>query len=106
MNARVTKFEGRKYFCKLCLSKFPTQTHLDSHYEMCLKNENIKVVMPKEDEKYHEFKDYNKQMRVPYALYCDFEALVCETNEEIKENQNTFKYQNHILSIYALSCIR
>ena len=46
--------------------------------------------MPKEEEKIVSFQNYYKQMKAPYVIYADFEALVkkislCELGPESKK---------------------
>ncbi|CAG2185360.1 unnamed protein product [Mytilus edulis] len=52
-----------------------------------------KVTYPKEGEAILEFRDFHKQMRVPFVIYADFE---CFTKRWILVNQNQINRQQHI----------
>jgi hypothetical protein len=62
-----------KYFCKKCLHGFTTEALLEKHGSDCI--EDVKIILPTEEDKLLEFKNIGKQMKVPFIIYADFEAL-------------------------------
>ena len=67
--------------------------------------------MPKEEEKIVSFKDYYKQMKAPYVIYADFEALVkkislCELEPESQKKSYTMKTDYHKASGYSYTVVR
>ncbi len=72
-----TKSDGhRHYFCQYCLQGFKKQSTLSKHQPYCSSGEEQKIVLPTPDEDdVLQFKDFSKQMRVPFVIYCDFETL-------------------------------
>ena len=92
----VTKNEKAKFFCKGCMCHYPSKERLDEHFEQCKTFDHTKIIMPKEEDKYIEFKKYNHQMRVPFSIHCDFECITAPISGCNKEEQKTTKYQNHL----------
>ena len=103
LNASITKHQHKLFFCKCCChAHFSTQEKLDKHYGICKTFDSTRIIMPSEKNKYCEFKDYNKQMRVPFSIHCDFECLTAPVYSCNKENQKTTKYQNHLPSQFGM----
>jgi len=73
-----TKTNGHQHrFCRNCFQGFTSQTVLDKHSIYCSKYDAQHLKFPTEgDEDIVEFGDFSKQMRVPFVIYCDFEALI------------------------------
>ena len=82
-----TKHEHRKHFCMHCLQCFSREDVLTEHKNNCISiNGEQAIKMP---EKGHivNFKNYYKQMPVPFVIYADFEAITekvlgCQPNTE------------------------
>jgi hypothetical protein len=98
LNSNKTNHKEVKYICKRCMTHFQSQNKLDDHVKDCENFDYTKIVMPKEEDKFYKFKNYNKTMRVPFSIHCDFECLTAQVIGCNKENQKTTKYQNHIPS--------
>ena len=92
-----TKHEHRKCFCMHCLQCFSREDVLTEHKNNCiLINGKQAIQMP---EKGHivNFKNYYKQLPVPFVIYADFEAITekvlgCQPNTE---KSYTDAYQKH-----------
>ena len=84
-----TKHEHRKYFCMYCLQCFTREDILTEHKNNCISiNGKQAINMPKKGDKVF-FKNYRKQLPVPFVIYADFEALT----EKIQGVSQTMK--NH-----------
>ena len=71
----TTRFCNRRFYCRRCLHGFIRQDLLDVHRKYCDKFDFQKVSYPKEGiDDVLEFKDFQKQMRVPFVIYADFEC--------------------------------
>lgn len=74
---RNSGYDYRKHPCRRCLHIFATPKLLESHKRECLgigeKPQSTK--MPEVGENILNFMAYHRQMRVPYVIYADFEAL-------------------------------
>ena len=92
-----TKHEHKKYFCMYCLQCFSREDVLTEHKNNCiLINGKQAINMPKKGDKVF-FKNYHKQLPVPFVIYADFEALTekiqgCQPNNE---KSYTEAYQKH-----------
>ena len=70
-----TKHEHKKYFCMNCLQCFSREDVLTEHKNNCLSiNGKQAINMPEKGDKVF-FKNYHKQLPVPFVIYADFEAL-------------------------------
>ena len=82
--------------CKRCFSHFTKPELLDKHIKYCSNNETAVVKMP-EPNTYLYFKNYYKQLPLPFVVYADFECFTepinsCSPNP--KESYN-YNYQKH-----------
>ena len=102
-----TRQKGKKYFCKICLQCFSRESVLDSHKKDCLLingGQNVKL-----EEGFIEFKNFNRQIPVPFKIYADFEPLlkICDVTVDNNCFSYTKKYQDHIPCrfAYKLVCV-
>ena len=68
-----TKHKGRKYFCKYCLQCFSSKKILSKHTEDCIivnGKQNVKL-----ESGFTTFKNYSRQISVPFKIYADFECI-------------------------------
>ena len=108
-----SKSHNKKHYCMLCMNGFSREDLLVDHEKDCngLKGKPTRIDMPKEEEKIVSFQNYNKQMKVPYVIYADFEALVkkislCELEGGNKEKSYTMKTEYHKASGYSYTVVR
>ena len=67
-----TKHQGKKYLCKSCLQCFSSEKVLIKHGEECLVingGQNVKL-----EKGFTEFKNFNRQIPVPFKIHADFEC--------------------------------
>ena len=82
--------------CKRCFCHFTTPELLDKHIKYCYNNKSSFVKMPKPGSNLH-FKNYYKQLPIPFCVYADFECITstmssCCPNPEDSYN---YSYQKH-----------
>ena len=78
-----------------CLQNLTTKEILNNHREQCLLINKTQAV--KYETGINNFKNYEKQIPIPFKIYADTECLLKRIN--IKEGKYTklfIKYQNHI----------
>ena len=102
-----TENRNKKYFCKSCLQCFSSENVLEDHKKDCLMingGQNVKL-----EKGFIEFKNFNRQIPVPFKIYADFECLLksCDYGVDNDCFSYTKKYQDHILCSFAykLVCI-
>ena len=94
---KKTKNKNKKWFCKSCLQCFSSENGLITHKEDCL---SIKGQQPIKLEKGTiKFKNYCKQLSVPFKTYADFECNL--KNVECYEGTYTKKYHEHVPCSYS-----
>ena len=88
-----TKNKNKRYFCKSCLQCFSSKNVLTEHKEVCLSINGAQFV--KLEKETTEFKNYFKQIPVPFKIDADFECSLksIESDEgsySKKKNKITF----------------
>ena len=87
---------GTIFICKKCFTHFTKDELLQKHIIYCSNNETVCVNMPKENTMLN-FKNYYKQLPIPFVVYADFECFTkpmntCSSNPE---KSYTYNYQKH-----------
>ena len=88
--------DGKIFICKRCFTHYTKEELLDKHIKYCSNNQTTLVNMPKPNT-YLYFKNYYKQLPIPFVVYADFECFTkpmnsCSPNP--KESYN-YNYQKH-----------
>ena len=99
-----TKNKNKKYFCKCCLQCFSSEKVLIEH------GENYLTINSKQSGKLKSgsitFKNYFKQIPVPFKIYADFECLLKRVRGNHKNNGSyTEKYQDNISCSFAYKVV-
>ena len=84
------------HICKRCFSHFTKEELLDKHIQYCSNNKTAIVKMP-EKNKFLYYKNYERQLPIPFVVYADFECFTkpmntCSPNPKDSYNYN---YQKH-----------
>ena len=82
--------------CKRCFSHFTKEELLEKHIKYCSNNETVCVKMPEPNTRLY-FKNFNKQLPIPFVVYADFECFTKPMNTcspKPKESYN-YNYQKH-----------
>ena len=102
------KNRNKKYFCKCCLQFFGNEKVLIEHRKDCL------VINGKQNVKLKSgtisFKNYFKQMPVPFRIYADFECILKKVEGDIikcdsNNSSYTIKYQDQIPCSFAYKVV-
>ena len=109
-----SKNRNAKHYCMLCLTGFSRADLLVDHKKHCngVNGRPTKIDMPEEGDNILAFKNYQKQMKAPYVIYADFEALVkkiqgCERDPENGKNKSyTEKTERHEACGYSFVVVR
>ena len=72
--SQMTNHTEKFFFCLRCLNSFTKKEVLDRHREYCGKHDFVKITMPEKGSTL-EFKNHKHSMRVPIAVYADFECM-------------------------------
>ena len=96
-----TKDKNKKYFCKSCLQCFSSKHVLTENKEVCLTINGTQYVRLEKGAT--EFKNYFKQIPVPFKVYTDFECNLKIV--EGYERSYSKKYQDHIPCSFAYKLV-
>ena len=93
---KTTSNNGKIFICKRCFTHFTKEELLEKHIKYCSNNETVAVKMPEPNSMLY-FKNYHKQLPIPFVVYADFECFTkpmntCSPNP--KESYN-YNYQKH-----------
>ena len=88
--------DGKIFICKRCFCHYTKPELLDKHIKYCSNNKEAIIKMPPKNTMLH-FKNYYKQLPVPFVVYADFECFTkpmnsCSPNPKDSYNYN---YQKH-----------
>ena len=100
-----TKNKNKKYFCKSCLQCFSSKNVLTKHKEVCLSINSTQSVRLEKGAV--EFKNYFKQIPVPFTIYADFEFECNLKSVECHEGPYSKRHQDHVPCsfVYKLVCV-
>ena len=87
-----TKHKDKKHFCMSCLQNFSTKEILNNNRERCLLINDTQAV--KYEAGIIKFKNFNKQIPIPFKIFADSECLLKRIN--INKGGYTKLYQKHI----------
>ena len=89
------KAKTKKHFCVRCLQGFTKEELLQKHEEACVNEQPIRIEMPKQNK--IKFINYQKQMKVPYVIYADFESIIEPIHTALPnpKESNTTKTEHH-----------
>ena len=87
---------GTVFICKKCFTHYTKNELLQKHILYCSTNETVAVKMPPRNTMLC-FKNYHKQLPIPFVVYADFECFTkpmntCSPNPEYSY---TYNYQKH-----------
>ena len=101
----TTRTDEPIQICKRCFSHFTTPELLEKHIVYCYSNKSSIVKMSKPGSNLH-FKNYYKQLPIPFCVYADFECITkkmssCCPNPEDSYNYNYQKHEPSGFCFYA-----
>ena len=89
--------------CKRCFSHYTKPELLDKHIKYCSNNKTAVVKMPKPNT-FLCFKNYYKQLPMPFVVYADFECFTIPMNSCSPNPKDSYNY-NYQLHEPSGSCI-
>ena len=102
-----TKNRNKKHFCKCCLQCFSSKEILIEHKKDCLVINGKQSVNFKSSS--FRFKNYSKQIPVPFKIYADFECILKKVDCDIIERNSNIsyarKYQDRIPCSFAYEVV-
>jgi hypothetical protein len=66
----------KRFLCRMCLTSHKTKDKLNEHKTYCLHNKYTRVVLPEPDNNIVQFSHHNHSLKVPVAIYADFECIL------------------------------
>ena len=102
---KVTKYEGKKYFCKYCIQYFNSEERLQKHMIDCIVLNGCQAIeMPAEGE-ITKFKSFRETIKIPFVIYADLEALLEKLTVLENSEDNTEKLQKHVACSYGYKVV-
>lgn len=71
IDADVTGHRAKIFVCDPCLHYFYSSEKLEAHFKQCSTQNECKVTLPTEEDKWLSFKSYSHQLEVDYIIYAD-----------------------------------
>lgn len=95
---QITHHNGKIHLCESCLQFFNDKLNLRSH-----KCNKILEVLPEKDS-FIKFKHYERQQKINFVIYADFECLLLNFKEQKSENTKTLKKHQPSCFGYYICC--
>ena len=97
-----SKYCNSMFYCKKCLHGFKYKDQYESHSADCKQDVFQTVSVPDSGE--IKFKNYHKQQKRPFAIYCDFETLTLPLDTCTPDPKQSFTtaYQHHVPCSYSI----
>lgn len=93
--SQITKYEHVVVFCDRCLNHFCSKQVLQKHYLTCMQQNTCSITMPTKDNNIISFTQIQYQLRVPFIIYADMEALLIKPKHKYCNSEKTIAYQEH-----------
>ena len=104
---------NKTFYCMMCLTRFTRAEVLENHKKYCngVNGRPTRIEMPEEGKNTLSFQNHHKQMKMPYVIYADSEALVKkipgrELGPESKKKSYTYKTERHEACEYSYMVAR
>lgn len=91
----LTKYKCKRYFCNYCLHGFVREDLLLEHEPLCVRMAPPKIRMPSEGNDIMYFKNVEKQLRLPFIVYGDFETILVPQDEENNDRSASSTEKTH-----------
>lgn len=79
LSTQTSSHQHRLFYCNTCLHQTTSKDILKKHMEVCGKAVSV---MPAEADNIIKFKNFEKQIPVPFCLYVDFECILEDVDDE------------------------
>ena len=94
---KTVSSNGKIFICKRCFTHYTKEELLEKHIKYCSNNQTALITMPKPNTMLY-FKNYYKQLPIPFVVYADFECFTkpintCSPNPKESYNYNYQKYE-------------
>ena len=104
ISRQCNNHNDKNYFCQSCLHGCTSEEVLKNHLERCKLHAAQRIKLPEaDDKKGHDKIKFTKteyQLRLPFAIYADFESVFHKQDscEPSSSKSFTTKYQHHVTS--------
>lgn len=107
VRSQLTGKPAAVHICDGCLIFFRTEAELQRHQSNkdC---QQICTILPEPGKNFLEFKDFHLTFKLPFAIYCDFEAILkpissCDSNPEKNYTRATHVHEAYSFA-YFIKC--
>ena len=90
---KTSSKNGKIFICKKCFTHFTKEELLEKHIKYCSNNQTVAVKMPKPNTMLY-FKNYYKQLPIPFVVYADFECFTKPMNSCSPNPKESYNYNN------------
>ncbi|XP_031632653.1 uncharacterized protein LOC116346631 [Contarinia nasturtii] len=96
VRAQLTKHEHKISICDRCLNHFYSDKELEKHRKICMIMNESAIEMPHIGNKYETFKNYKNEIKIPFIVYADTEALLKQPETPVFNTDcSTQAHQHH-----------
>lgn len=92
IGSQINEHGHKTHICDVCLQVFSNETILKQHIYDCQSVNETKILLPDNSNKWMKFKNFQNQLKAPFIVYSDTEAILAPINISV---ENTDYYQKH-----------
>lgn len=101
VGSQMSKHKSKKLICDRCLNHFNSHEKLEKHKKSCENINECAIEMPLFGENYEFFKNYKNQLKIPFIVYADTEAIL-KTPETQVFNINCSTQAHHQHEVHSI----
>lgn len=101
VGSQMSKYEHKKWICDRCLIHFNSHKKLEEHKILCKSMNECAIGMPPVGKNYETFKNYKNELKIPFIIYADTEALLKEPETPVF-NEKCSSYALHHHEVHSI----
>ena len=101
---RITSTHKEDFYCLNCFHSYRTRNKLESHKKICKNHNYCNVEMPTKNNNIIKYKQGEKSIKLPFAVYADLECLLekMSTCQHNPNESSTTEINKHTPSGYSI----
>lgn len=101
VHTQITKNTRKLFVCDRCLNYFSSQEKLNEHKIICITTNKCAIELPLPGENFESFKNYKNELKAPFIVYADTEALLKQPETPIY-NDDCSSHAHHRHEVHSI----
>lgn len=107
LSSQISHHAHQMFFCKRCLHPCSSQDVLSKHLKCCLNHKAQAVKMPDSSNNIIKFTKIEKQLRLPFVIYADFESCLIKNHHAERDGNSSWteKFEEHQACSFSIHTV-